>query len=260
MDRRTFDDAIIARLVSDLAAAPSGLEFIYRVLESLVSGFKLEDAVMVLDDPGIGRQVFRADRRGVGEASWLGDPLSVEPGLHSLPGTVERSTGQSVAQLCQVALQLDLRRHDASRDPLTGLFNRRSFEAVLEQSASQSARYGWPFVLALVDLDRLKALNDMLGHDEGDRVLRVVGLHLRSSLRAGDTAARVGGDEFALILSNGNAPAVSALIDRVKDAVGSVLGIEVGFSSGVALSPDESSDPTELYRLADVRLYEDKRR
>ncbi|MGH9206939.1 MAG: GGDEF domain-containing protein, partial [Acidimicrobiales bacterium] len=113
---------------------------------------------------------------------------------------------------------------------------------------------------ALVDLNHFKSVNDKLGHDEGDRVLRVIGTQLRGSLRAGDTAARVGGDEFALLLSNGHAGVVAALLDRVREAVSSIPAVEVGFSSGVALAPDESTDPGELYRIADVRLYEDKRR
>ncbi|MBW3668795.1 MAG: GGDEF domain-containing protein, partial [Actinobacteria bacterium] len=131
---------------------------------------------------------------------------------------------------------------------------------LLVQSASRSVRYGWPFALVLIDIDRFKAVNDRLGHEGGDRILRAVGAELRQSLRAGDVAARLGGDEFALILAKGDASLVDALVRRLQAAVHDTLeGEEMGFSAGVALAPVEATDVTELYRLADRRLYEAKR-
>src|SRR5439155_21319787 len=78
--------------------------------------------------------------------------------------------------------------------------NRRCFEAMLAQAAHGSRRYGWSFALVLLDLDGFKLLNDRLGHDAGDAVLRAIGNEMRRALRQGDVAARIGGDEFALIL------------------------------------------------------------
>ncbi|MGH9207366.1 MAG: hypothetical protein ACRD1G_12530, partial [Acidimicrobiales bacterium] len=141
MGQNGFDDAIVARLVGDLASSASGLDFVYRVLDSLIEAYGAQDAVVLIDDPAIGRQAFRARRRALSQATWLGDPVLATPGLHTHPDPIDTATARSVAQLCQVALQLDLRRHDASRDALTGLFNRRSFDAMLEQSASRSGRY-----------------------------------------------------------------------------------------------------------------------
>lgn len=245
--------------VADLASAGSGVEYVYELLGGLVAVYGFDDAVVVVDDPTIGRQAFRAGRLPVGGASFIADPLEAEPGLYVSPDRIDASVGVALHHLCEVALQLDLRGHDASHDALTGLFNRRSFEALLRQSASRSSRYGWPFALALVDLDRFKSLNDSLGHGEGDRVLRLFGAEIRSSLRGGDAAARVGGDEFALILSNGGPESACALLERVRSAVASAVEFEVDFSVGVSVAPDEASDPASLYRLADSRLYDAKR-
>lgn len=256
---RAVGEIIVSKLLADLAETTSGVEFVYRALDTLVERYELRDAVIALDDPTIGRQVFRAGRLPV-STSRLGDPLLSRPGLRVDPDVVGSRVAESITHLCQVALQLDLRRHDASHDALTGVFNRRSFDALLEQSASRSARYGWPFALALFDVDRFKELNDQYGHGEGDRVLRLVGAQLRGSLRGGDTAARVGGDEFALILSNGGPEVVERLLRRLRAAVSRDLDADVGFSAGIALAPEDATDPQSLFRLADTRLYDAKAR
>jgi diguanylate cyclase (GGDEF)-like protein len=260
IDLRELSEAALNSLVGDLARAASGIDYIYRLLGRLTEELGAQDAVAVLEDPSLGRQAFRAGRRRVAEATWLGDPLGATTGVHTHPEPLRPEVARSLADLCQVALQLDLHRHDASHDPLTGLFNRRSFDALLEQSAARSARYGWPFALALIDLDSLKAVNDRLGHEEGDRLLRTVGLALRRCLRSGDAAARVGGDEFAVILSNGGAEAARGLLERLRSSVTLSSGQEVGVSAGVVAAPADGTDPADLYRLADARLYQDKRR
>jgi len=260
-------DAIVSRLAVDLDRAESGVGFVYDALSTLVTLYGLGEAVLVIDDPVIGRQAFRAGRHplipgGGGQESragrMAGSVLSTAAGLHCEPEVVDREVAASVTALCRVAVQLDVRRHDASHDPLTGLYNRRSFDVGLERSASRSLRYGWPFALALLDVDRFKALNDRLGHHGGDQVLRVVGHELRRSLRAGDTAARVGGDEFGLILSNDRLEQVAPLLERLEHAVQAAVGVELGFSAGVATAPGDGTDAVELYRLADRRLYEAK--
>ena len=257
-------DAILSRLAADLDNAASGVGFVYDALAVVARAYGLVDAVLVLDDPVVGRQAFRAGRRPLvptsGDRFGLlgGSVLTAAPGLHAEPPIVDDTVAAAVTALCRVALQFDLSRHDASHDPLTGLYNRRSFDLGLERSASRSARYGWPFALALLDVDQFKALNDRLGHHGGDEVLRVVGRELRSSLRAGDTAARVGGDEFGLILSNDDRDQVAPLLSRLELAVRAGVGVDLGFSAGVAVAPGDGTDAVELYRLADRRLYDAK--
>ena len=141
----------------------------------------------------------------------------------------------------------------ASTDRLTGLKNRREFDRILGTIPRQ------PFAVLAIDVDHLKRVNDQFGHEAGDHILRVIGSELRSSLRGGDAAARIGGDEFALILHNGDGPVLGLLIARMQASVANAVGMEVGFSAGLATAPDETSDPGVMYRLADERLYEDKR-
>jgi diguanylate cyclase (GGDEF)-like protein len=250
---------IPADVAADLANADSGLHFVYDLLDQLVESGELSDAAVIVEDASLGRQIFRARRRAPWD--WPLRPLAELPvGLHTIPDHEDDELDSIVTSLSTVALQLDLLRHDASHDGLTGLLNRRSFDDLLAQASSRSHRYGWPFALALLDLDHFKIINDRLGHDGGDRILRAIGASLHQTLRAGDIAARVGGDEFALILANGQLESVEAIVSRLRGALGGILhSDETGFSVGVALAPDEAVDVDELYRLADARLYEAKR-
>jgi diguanylate cyclase (GGDEF)-like protein len=246
-----------AELVAELATNRSGLGLIYRALDMLVERFELRDAAIVIDEEGIGRQVFRAGRRpldDVGEA----ELLSAAPGIYTDPELSEgRFDASLLTSLCVVALRLDLLRYDSWHDPLTGLYDRRSFDRLLEMSVARSIRYRWPFTLVLLDLDGFKDLNDREGHAAGDAALRSLGERFRRVLRFGDNAARIGGDEFALILPNTDPDDVPALLERLASVSG-VAGPCPPFSFGVALCPGEADDADTLFRLADERLYEAK--
>ncbi|MGB8508599.1 MAG: diguanylate cyclase, partial [Pyrinomonadaceae bacterium] len=95
---------------------------------------------------------------------------------------------------------LDSCEEAAFTDHLTGLANRRRFERQLEREVARAARYGHPFCLLLLDIDNFKEVNDKAGHDAGDEALRLVGNCIQASTRGIDTGARIGGDEFAVIL------------------------------------------------------------
>ncbi|HZQ29242.1 MAG TPA: diguanylate cyclase [Acidimicrobiales bacterium] len=253
-----LSDALTS-LTQQLASVDSGIEFVYAMLDRLVDVGGWQDAAVVIDEPTMDRQVFRASRRPPWD--WPFAHLDkAGPGFYTVPDHGDDELDVVVGSLATVALQLDLLRHDATHDGLTGLLNRRSFDELLAQASSRSHRYGWPFALALIDLDNFKGVNDRLGHDGGDRVLRAVGTELRRSLRAGDVAARVGGDEFALILANGESEGVDAIVERLTRVLAGLLDSERAFSVGVAVAPDEADEVVELYRLADRRLYEGKRR
>ncbi|MGH9103328.1 MAG: GGDEF domain-containing protein [Acidimicrobiales bacterium] len=252
-------DTMVAELVADLSRSPSGISFVYRTLDLLVRRHGLRDAALVVDDARAGRQVFRVGRGDPRTSVALGDPLGASLGLHLDP-PLEAVRLSAVAELCNLGFQLDLRRHDASHDPLTGLYNRRSFDELLSQSASQAARYGWPFSLVILDMDHFKEVNDRHGHAAGDQILRLVGVELRGTLRSGDAAARIGGDEFALILANAAPDATAVLIERLRRSINGTMGFDAGFSCGVAQAPQETTDPPSLLALADRRLYEAKGR
>jgi diguanylate cyclase (GGDEF)-like protein len=244
-------------MVDELAGNESGLAIIYHALDSLVAEHDLADAAVVIDEPGVGRQVFRAGRKP------LDDPggealLDAPPGLYTdpalRPGSVDASL---VTSLCVVALRMEMLRYDSWHDGLTELFDRRTFDRLLDMSVARSVRYRWQFTLVLVDLDDLKAINDSEGHQEGDAALRALGERFQQVLRFGDNAARIGGDEFALILPSTDPDDVPPLLERIGS---SQVGARAcpPFSYGVAQCPTEAETTAELMALADRRLYEAK--
>ena len=251
---------LLNALIEDLAAAPSGVGFISTSLERLIGHWGLRSAVAVVDDPLLGLQLFNAGRRALDLSFPPSFALSKGPGIHTEPTVVDEADELSaVAHLCAVAFRLDRLHYESLHDPLTGLYNRRGFEEQLAQAVSRSLRYGWAFGLVLIDLDGFKAINDRLGHQGGDIVLREVADRLRHGLRSGDLAARVGGDEFALLLHTDDAASLPPVLDRLHVPVG-VLDDpeEIEWAAGMALCPDEASTADELYRIADRRLYESK--
>jgi diguanylate cyclase (GGDEF)-like protein len=249
--------AFFARLATDLDQAASGLAFIYSTLDAVLERYTLKDVVAVVDEAPAGRQVFRVGRQSVPPDSWADSAVSrFAPGIHADPPALPAGSASYLQRLFSVALRLDLLRHDASHDPLTGLLNRRSYELLLNQAVSRSQRYGWPFALMVLDLNNFKAVNDRLGHAAGDSSLRAVGMELRQSLRSGDVAARIGGDEFALILANGGPELAEPMLRRLEAAVNAVVpSAAIGFSAGMASFPQEAGDVDALCRLADQRLY-----
>jgi diguanylate cyclase (GGDEF)-like protein len=248
----------VSELVAGASAADSGIAVIYRALDALVAQFGLEDAAVVLEEAGLGRQVFRAGRRPLGAADE--ELLAAAPGLYTQPALESSGFDRTtMLALCALALRLDVLRYDAWHDPLTGLYDRRSFDRLLEMAISRSNRYGWPFTLVMLDLDQFKLINDREGHPAGDASLRELGERFRRALRFGDNAARIGGDEFAMILPNTEPELVPVLLDRVRRAPGFTRPCP-GFSYGVAQCPHEASAFDELVALADRRLYEAKER
>lgn len=245
-------------LAAELAANESGLAIIYRALDALVETYELEDAAVVIDEPNLGRQVFRAGRRvlDVDDEALLAAP----PGLYTEPAVTEHELDRVlITSLCVLALRMDVLRYDAWHDPLTTLFDRRSFDRLLDMAVARSKRYGWPFTLVLVDLDLLKQINDSEGHAAGDLAIRDLAERMRRGLRYGDNAARIGGDEFALILPNTDVAAVPPLLERVRATPG-LRNEPPEFSWGAAACPAEADDFDTLFNLADGRLLDDKQR
>lgn len=152
----------------------------------------------------------------------------------------------------------------ANHDPLTGLVNRRRFEEELNARLAESQRYGTGGALLAIDLDQFKPINDTHGHAAGDLVLRAIAEVLKSVTRATDLAARIGGDEFAVLLNHTNASGADAcarkLLERISEHVTSYEGVElrVGASVGVALLPEDGTTREELFAAADRALYVSK--
>lgn len=151
----------------------------------------------------------------------------------------------------------------ARHDGLTGLINRKAF--VDEISAACHPRTGHRFALLLIDLDNFKGINDDLGHLAGDDVLRAVAARLLSTIRPGDVAARIGGDEFAVLLTEVAQDDALDIAGRITNALSCHLLIEnlaitPGASIGIALYPAHGSDTEILMKRADLALYRAKDR
>jgi len=247
----------LSLLIRRLSLGMNGLDYIYWCLEHLAVQFQLEDAVLVLDQSELGHQIFRVRHRSLVDS--IASPQLRESGLHLRPSVLGEEDRSTIVALCQSALTLALAKHDAAHDPLTGLLNRRSFEEAVGQFVANGLRHGAEFSLAVLDVDGLKKINDLTGHWGGDRLLQATGRELSHLMRAGEVAARLGGDEFGLLLVGADPSGSARIRDRLEVAVSNVLGMPTRYSIGVARSGETGVDPVALYRLADSRLYEDKR-
>lgn len=153
------------------------------------------------------------------------------------------------------------REHAHARiDPLTGLHNRRSYEIEMHRLIARSARHGETLLLAFIDLDNFKAINDRHGHDAGDRVLQDVGRVLRGALRPYDLAARLGGDEFAFAMLADDADAACQTVARLHERLSQTLregACPTTCSLGAIAGRGIAAGATPI-RLADRLMYEAK--
>lgn len=153
----------------------------------------------------------------------------------------------------------------AATDPVTGLMNRRGFEKFFAQELARTRRHKTPgSVLMLFDLDKFKEINDTHGHQAGDACLKKVGEFLQSRLRALDGAARIGGDEFAVLLSHTDPEQAAGCISEIKNILGN-LQVEwqekkLQFSASVGLEHVSGEHTYEAAcQAADQALYSSKR-
>jgi len=151
----------------------------------------------------------------------------------------------------------------STRDPLTGLLNRRFLDERLAEESERARRGEASFAVALVDVDRFKQLNDVHGHGTGDAVLRAVASVLTASFRATDIVARYGGDEFALLLPHARAEELHERFEAARQRVAAmsraggagVAPLRLSLSVGLAVAPQDGDTPEALLQSADRRLY-----
>ena len=145
----------------------------------------------------------------------------------------------------------------AETDPLTTLTNHGGFHDALEREIRHAGRTGSAFSIVTLDLDDFKQINDTHGHPYGDSVLRHAADRLRQAVRETDTAARVGGEEFAVLLPSTGRNLAFEIAERIRAAVSTVRTVdgELSCSAGVAVYPDDAAEPAELIGCADAALY-----
>jgi diguanylate cyclase (GGDEF)-like protein/PAS domain S-box-containing protein len=212
-----------------------------RMRSGQVSSFKAEKRYLRKDGTPIWVRITVAPRRGP-DGTWLHDISIVED-------VSERRLAEERVQYL------------ATHDEMTDLPNRTMFTQLLTHAIEQGRRYKRRFAVLFIDLDRFKIVNDSLGHDAGDELLKVMAARLRGCLRSSDVVARLGGDEFVLLVEELNERQAAAVVARhvlsavIRPVV--VLGQEcrVTASIGIATFPEDAQDPKNLMKNADMAMY-----
>jgi diguanylate cyclase (GGDEF)-like protein len=248
--RLPMDDAYFELLADTLESmdAPARSQFLQRYLRQTTQlDLRESQCVQIWEEMRKRRRELSEQlRRPVSLATVMMDVLSTA-GLLRVPVLVE---------YCEFKkLQVN-----AVTDPLTGLYNRRLFTESFEKELNRARRYGLPLSIVLLDLHRFKEVNDKHGHPRGDDVLRAAADTLQKTLRTSDSAFRIGGDEFALLLPQTDAAQALALSRRIGTVFSETLellrlAVSVTMDHGVATFPQDGDQSELLIRAADERLY-----
>lgn len=163
-----------------------------------------------------------------------------------------------IGQIVTLRQTMERLRSEADLDPLTGLANRRRNRVALNREVERWRRYGVPCALLLLDIDHMKSINDRFGHPVGDVVIRHVAHTLSAVSRDNDTPARLGGEEFALLLANISEEKATAAAERLRALLAeeSIPGVgNISVSIGVAACPAHATSERALYTASDRALY-----
>ena len=171
-------------------------------------------------------------------------------GATLLAGARSRRRGQAIEAMEGLAIS----------DALTGVLNRGALEGRLASELARARRYGRPLGLLTFDVAGLKAINDAHGHSAGDEVLRGVAGILTASVRDHDLVARMGGDEYAVVVTEQSRAGTEKVLDRIRSQIPqrrAALGLSThwGLSAGIAEFPNDGTTAEELLKAADRRLY-----
>lgn len=231
------------------------------LIVSYVLGAKAAVGWTLASIVGVGLQIYTSELPAMG----IDGAVTTRPGLFATRAIVflgvltlavveRRFADRKAAQLEFLA------RHDE----LTGLCNRRAFAERAEEAVSRASRHDRNIAVLVIDLDHFKAVNDVHGHSVGDEVLRVIGNRIGERTRSTDTACRMGGDEFLLLLEDvSDEKNVALYAERLATAICEPVSIggdelTVGASVGIAISPDAGETPEELTRSADIAMFSAK--
>ncbi len=226
-------------------------QFLQRFLLTLAHVEIPESKAIALWDEILSRRVQLSERADspVALQTALVDVLS-SAGMFNVPVVLEYD-------------ELKNLHRNAITDPLTGLYNRRLFNETFDKELNRARRYAHPLSLVTLDLHRFKEVNDKHGHPRGDDVLRAAAATLKKALRTSDSAFRIGGDEFALLLPQTDSFQASGLSRRIGVVFAEILRpldltISVSMDHGVSTYPQDGDQRDQLIRIADERLYSAK--
>jgi diguanylate cyclase (GGDEF)-like protein len=248
--RLTIEDSYLELLADTLDSLdlPARGQFLQRYFRAITHLDLRESQCLQLWEEMLTRRRMLSDQLGrqVSLKTTLMDVLS-GAGLFRVPILIEYEDLKK--------LQLN-----AVTDPLTGLHNRRLFGETFEKEINRARRYGLPLGLVILDLHRFKEVNDKHGHPRGDEVLQAAAATLVKTLRTSDSAFRIGGDEFALLLPQTDAAQALALSRRIATVFEETLqplqlAVSVSMDHGVATFPLDGEQADQLIRIADERLY-----
>ena len=202
---------------------------------------------------------------GVHEAEWQSATLPQEQWLHRQVVAVEGGVVAIVRDITERKLTEQRIRHMAHHDDLTGLPNRSLIRDRLNQAILHAQRRERSVAVVFIDLDGFKLVNDGLGHNAGDELLKVVGRRMLDCIRREDTVGRFGGDEFVIILADqsDNPATLAPVLEKIRQAVHEPVPLEsqevqVSCSMGVVMYPRDGGDPNTLMMNADAAMYRAK--
>lgn len=194
----------------------------------------------------------------------VGLPVDQKDEIGLLARSFKRMQAQIKRQLGELQASQTQLEHLVGHDVLTGLPNRRLFQDRLEHALARAQRTGEGFALLFIDVDKFKSINDRWGHESGDIVLKLAALRLASITRKADTVARMGGDEFVILLNNPTSrQQIVSIAEKLLDSLHSPMrltgqDIQVGFSVGISQYPEDGSTSMALMARADQAMYEMK--
>lgn len=194
-----------------------------------------------------------------------GEEFPAESSIYQFSYGSERTFTAVLRDVSEAASLQERLEHLATHDYLTALPNRLLFEDRLLTAISRAERHSRKMALLFLDMNNFKSVNDRLGHQAGDALLKMIGERLHAHIRESDTAARIGGDEFALILEDiSDRQAVEKAIDHLRKLLEATVRLEQeeiipSFSIGMALYPDDADKADLLLRKADSSMFADKK-
>jgi diguanylate cyclase (GGDEF)-like protein len=246
--------------ISGKAAAPIALRRSRPhlvIARTLINGFSIRELARVLSQGSDGVPLIMIGADAATLSRRQEAMLAGAFDYFQIPAEIELLILRA-QQLIALRQKMDQLRGEADLDTLTGLANRRRFRVALSREVERWRRYGVPCALLLLDIDHMKRINDTFGHPAGDLVIRQLAETLSKVSRDNDTAARLGGEEFALLCANVGATKAELAAKRLLEILAEqrIEGVgNITVSIGVAACPEHANSERTLYAASDAALY-----